>query len=362
MKITYRQITSQIDNGLFHTATQMPLTSETAIAVYKQYCKLCGVYARENLATYYGYTHGVDMYFIHPNLCPPRLLKLARRHLSAHFIKTRGPNSVNMKETMYTAFNFARRRAVIDDPLKRGTPEKKARLIELRPHRKGLYAYDRALGIEIEGTAPMDRGQLTDALPYYTQAVSDNSIRVVNENHEPHEIRMLLNRATFDPRLHRVCNALSAAGFRTNKTCGLHVHMDARHLQMIARKKIQKSMTAWLKLLIELVPESRRNNTYCKLDLASGRYCAVSVETGGKNTIEVRLHSSTIDQNKITMWIRLIELLAVLPAPARKLTTTLVGLESLPLCEWDKTYWRSRHRQLNPGQYPVTPASTDASE
>jgi hypothetical protein len=367
-RLSYKYLVSQIENGVFHVEHKMPMNPETAQAVYQKYCQLCNIAAPINPKPHFGFYKSADVWFIHPNGCPRGLQQLARRHLGQLWVATTPkPDNdydtrANLKAVIFNALGFRRRKEVINDPLKRGTPTEKARLVELRPHDKGLYAYKRALGVEIEGTSPLSRAALEEALPYWSNVVNDGSIRTIHQNHAPAEIRMLLNRATFDQRLSTICNRLTALGFVTNKSCGLHVHMDSRHVPFNERKKIQKNMTAWLKLLVELVPESRRDNHYCRLDTKSGRYCAVSIETGGKNTIEVRLHSASIDQNKITMWVRLIELLAVLPAPARKLTNTLVGLESLPICEWDKSYWRARHQQLNPNKYPAGTPAADASE
>jgi hypothetical protein len=368
-QLTYNYLVSQIEHGVFHVEHKMPMNPETAEAIYRKYCQLCNIAAPDGPKTYFGFYKSADVWFIHPHSCPRGLQQLARRHLGALWVASndkatnnRPDANANLRAVIYNALGFRRRKEVIDDPLKRGTPTEKARLIELRPHDKGLYSYKRALGVEIEGTSPLSRRALGEALPYWSNVVNDGSIRTIHTNHEPAEIRMLLNRSTFDQRLHAICKRLNALGFVTNRSCGLHVHMDARHIPFAERRKIQKNMTAWLKLLVELVPESRRDNQYCRLDTKSGRYCAVSIETGGKNTIEARLHSSTTDQAKITMWIRLIELLAVLPAPARKLTNTLAALESLPLCDWDKSFWRARHMQLNPNKYPAGTPAADANE
>jgi hypothetical protein len=48
------------------------------------------------------------------------------------------------------------------------------------------------------------------------------------------------------------------------------------------------------------------------------------------------------------MWIRLCELLFVLPKPRPNTGRDLAALDALPLCEWDKSYWRQRYMQLNP--------------
>jgi hypothetical protein len=361
MKITYKQLTAQIDapEARFCTVTGMPANAETAMVLLRQYQAIIGQNNDEwcSADVFCGYTLGVDIWFIHPRSCPAKLSQIARRHLSA-VLRKLAPND-SFRAAIYDGMGFSR---ASYSPQPNLTVIERAREIDLVPTKKGFYGYARALGIEIEGTSPHEHESLAGYLPYYTRVVSDSSIKTIISGHTAAEVKILLDRATFDQRLTRVCKTLNELGFATNRSCGLHVHLDARHLDMSTRQKMQRNMTKWLSLLIELVPLSRRDNSYCKLDLRSGRYCAVSVQTGGKNTIEIRLHSATVDQTKITMWLRLLELLAVLPPPAPKLTTTLLGVESLPLCEWDKNYWRARHRQLNPGSYPDSTASTNENE
>ena len=224
----------------------------------------------------------------------------------------------------------------------------KIKSAELTP--KALH-YQRAVGIEIEGYTP-SRNKLSDKLPYFSRTASDSSINPPYGN-EDCEVRMLLNRGAMEPRLSKILNILNSNTFGHNKSCGLHVHMEASHLSMVDRAKKQMKMIKWLRLLKKFVPESRRDNTYCRLDgdarsLKNSRYAAVNIETGHKNTIEVRLHSSTTNQTKIMMWVRLCELLFVLEAPKASVGADLAALEGLPLCEWDKSYWRQRFADLNP--------------
>jgi hypothetical protein len=224
----------------------------------------------------------------------------------------------------------------------------KIKSAELTP--KALH-YQRAVGIEIEGYTP-SRNKLSDKLPYFSRTASDSSINPPYGN-EDCEVRMLLNRGAMEPRLSKILSILNSNTFGHNRSCGLHVHMEASHLSMVDRAKKQMKMIKWLRLLKKFVPESRRDNTYCKLDgdarsLKNSRYAAVNIQTGPKNTIEVRLHSSTTNQTKIMMWVRLCELLFVLEAPKASVGADLAALEGLPLCEWDKSYWRQRFADLNP--------------
>lgn len=221
--------------------------------------------------------------------------------------------------------------------------------LELTPN---AMRYQRAIGIEIEGFSPFERHELQDALPYYCRIASDASIRPTGNTHGA-EVRMLLNRSAVEPRLVRALKVLHAHEFQTNRSCGLHVHLHAAHLTTTERQAKQSAMIAWLRLLSNFVPQSRRQNDYCRLDMCTAtarrnRYAAVNICTGDKLTIEVRLHSATTDLTKIMMWIRLCELLFVLPKPRPNTGQDLAALDALPLCEWDKSYWRQRYMQLNP--------------
>lgn len=212
--------------------------------------------------------------------------------------------------------------------------------------------YQRAIGIEIEGFSPHTIREVGAALPYYCRAAHDGSIRPP-ANNDGCEVRMLLNRASPEPRLAKALQILHGLNFKTNRSCGLHVHLHAAHLTTAERHAKQTAMLGWLKLLTGFVPPSRRSNDFCRLDMSTAtarrnRYAAVNIQTGQKNTIEIRLHSATTDATKIMMWLRLCELLFVMPKPKASVGKDLAALDALPLCEWDKSYWRQRYMQLNP--------------
>lgn len=108
--------------------------------------------------------------------------------------------------------------------------------------------------------------------------------------------------------------------FQVNRSCGLHVHLDAR---AINHKKVFKRLVRAEDALTMLVPSSRRRNNYCEptefedLDEAldnNDRYKrvnATALET--HNTIEVRLHSGTIDAHKILAWCDLLKAISKAP-------------------------------------------------
>jgi hypothetical protein len=215
------------------------------------------------------------------------------------------------------------------------------------------FRYSRAVGVEIEGFCSLTREQMEEALPFWSRAVSDSSIRPVSGT-QPHEVRALLPRDAMEPRLFSLCRKLSDVNFRVNASCGLHVHFDMRGRSGDEVKAKARIAEAWLHALQELLPASRRGNDFCKWGISTtDRYRAVNLRAyQSHNTLEIRCHSGTIDYTKILAWIRLCEL--VLALRRRPKSGSCVGvLEQLPLAEHDRAYWLARHRALNPNQYPA---------
>jgi hypothetical protein len=233
-------------------------------------------------------------------------------------------------------------------------PETEARTFEQRVRAKPLcpetFKYDRAVGVEIECFGQIGRKALCDALPIWAGVTGDGSIAPTEGN--AHEVRVLLVRRELEPRLFRLCKRLDALGLKVNRSCGLHVHLDQRGQTEQQVERRAKVMDAWLCALQELVPASRRENSYCRFGTSwKDRYRAVNLcAFSAHRTLEVRLHSGTTDYTKILAWVRLLELLAAL-AKKPKPGGCVAVLEQLPLAAHDLAYWRSRHAALNPHMY-----------
>lgn len=223
------------------------------------------------------------------------------------------------------------------------------------------FHYEKAISVELEGFSKNTFEEIETAIPYFTRVVGDGSIRPNNTNEKAAEIKALFPRGTLEPRLYQLTKTLRALDMKCNRTCGLHVHFDMRTRTETEVLKIAKRTDKWLKALQELVPASRRDQHYCKFGIsASGndRYRAVNFAAFFKyKTLEIRLHSATFDYAKILSWIRLCELiLAIRYNP--KAADCIGTLGQLPLMDYEASYWRARHRALNPGQYSNNAGST----
>jgi hypothetical protein len=242
----------------------------------------------------------------------------------------------------------------------RPVPETLTQRMAARPLNPDTFKYTRAVGMEFEGMASIGAPDLAARLPVWSRVAQDGSIRPVSGT-VAHEVRALFPREMLEVRLHRLLTVLGSVGFRVNASCGLHVHFDMRGRSEAHVMDRARMVDKWLYALRELVPASRRDgNNYCKFGVSkTDRYRAVNVRAfESHSTLEIRLHSGTVDYTKVLAWLRLCELLL---AMRRKPTAAdcLGTLAQLPLAEHDVAYWRERHRTLNPGQYSGSNVSSE---
>ena len=243
------------------------------------------------------------------------------------------------------------------------TAEKKMRLCHFVPQ---SFRYDKAIAVEMEGFSTHSHDTLAANLPYWSRVVSDGSIRPNHSEEKPAEVKAVFPRSMLEPRLYRIAAKLKTLGLKCNKSCGLHVHFDMRGRTSADVLKIAKRVDKWLRALQELVPASRRDQNYCKFGISttgSDRYRAVNFASFSKyQTLEIRLHSATFDYAKILSWIRLCELLIALRSNPKD-ADCIGTLGQLPLMDYELSYWKARHRALNPTQYTNQDgATTEQSE
>jgi hypothetical protein len=202
---------------------------------------------------------------------------------------------------------------------------------------------DRTFGIEIEFIG--DRGNVA-------QGIRDLGLRceIENYNHNtrPHwkitsdsSVHPNANQAGYGwelvspilkgrdglEQIRKVCEALESAGAKVNRSCGLHVHHDARDFQNETFKNLIKIYARFEPVIDTLVAPSRRGNVnqYCqtlaRIDLENvlnagdpttlrraygDRYKKLNLQSYVTHgTVEFRQHQGTINAEKIINWVKL---------------------------------------------------------
>lgn len=138
----------------------------------------------------------------------------------------------------------------------------------------------------------------------------------------------LAGEAGFDT-VRKVCDALTDAGARVDRSCGLHVHVDTKGLTAEGIVRYAEALYAAQPMLRSLVSPSRRTGQWSR-PTRSGmlhtfrsavtgaprpgyggegidRYTAINLTAYGRHgTIECRLHHGTLNGNKIVRWIEML--------------------------------------------------------
>lgn len=162
------------------------------------------------------------------------------------------------------------------------------------------------------------------------------------------------NKASGFESLNKLCNALNEAGCYINKTCGLHVHLDVRNLDKEGVRLLGRKLTRCLPVLKHIMPESRHNNRYCRLGMSrfgGDRYFAVNLTSYKKfKTIEIRLHSGTVDFEKIKNWIEVLQAIrkSEITVPQTKFQQLI---DTLNLSDKLVEYLERRITKLNPSAW-----------
>jgi hypothetical protein len=151
---------------------------------------------------------------------------------------------------------------------------------------------------------------------------------------------MMMDDAGECIELKNVCAQILTVQPQINRQCGLHVHVEVLDYTWDDMRRLLALWTRYEPFFFELLPPSRRHNTYCKplrksvwtagnspswpsvdrsIDardertfrsttlFAGDRYHALNIDhfwSAGR--IEFRLHSGTIDYVKIRNWVRLL--------------------------------------------------------
>lgn len=207
------------------------------------------------------------------------------------------------------------------------------------------------------------------------QVKGDGSLGSDDPDDVPIEICVLFNLKTGFQDLARVCQALREFNGSVNKTCGLHVHLDARQ-HLIARPNLAFTRTDQLKqrrailrmsgylvrclpFLVAMQPESRRSNSYCRYGRSErgDRYYMINTLAFQQHkTIEVRLGAGSTNFQKISCWIRLLARIVEMK-PQRAPTTFQEFIDVMQLDDSLTAYCEERITEFNGASF-VSPNFT----
>lgn len=171
------------------------------------------------------------------------------------------------------------------------------------------------IGIELEFYSKLDKtelaAKLTEAnLQRHANLKFDGSIRA-DSGYHPHELTLLVNEDEYQDVVKKVCSILKAAKSQVNESCGMHVHFDMRKRD---KDIIYHNLVTAQPILYAMNPASRATIKYCKKNTSKkfpeqpkDRYVGINpVAYGTHKTIEIRIHSGTINERKIINWVKLL--------------------------------------------------------
>jgi hypothetical protein len=163
--------------------------------------------------------------------------------------------------------------------------------------------------------------------PSNWKIVTDGSVHG-NSGEEFEVVSPILSGQDGLDQVRKVATALAGAGAKVNKTCGLHVHVDAQDLSGADIINCVKRYAANESAIDGFMPKSRRaaNNTYCqpmtyvaglleRTALTSTARMVAGITSSNRyyklnlcafvrhGTLEFRQHSGTVEAHKMINWI-----------------------------------------------------------
>lgn len=199
---------------------------------------------------------------------------------------------------------------------------------------------DNYVGVEIECYGALERDDLEKVLidkkmHKWARTVRDQTIKPTEARPHAIELNFMFKESEADQSLKQVDEVLQAFNAEANNSCGLHVHLDARHRDPAI---MFHNLVFFQDLLFKLNP-SRIGNTYCQpaktndiaLSEQTNHYAAISSYSYQKyRTIEVRIHQGTVDAKRIRMWVCILTKIANYPSKIGLENTTSGGLKDIP--------------------------------
>ena len=213
------------------------------------------------------------------------------------------------------------------------------------------------VGLELEFCSPRTRTEIGTALNEagladFVCLKGDGSVSP-NQGDHGHEICILATQDTVRDLVPRVVAVLAAMGSYVNKSCGFHAHLDMRGRDP---EHAWRNLRQAQPLLYRMVPKSRRDNHYCKqvrttsyvtARRSGDRYRGINVESlRSHRTIEVRLHSATLETRKIVNWVELLTAIVDAPAIEKPIRSVLALRRATGISSWLASYVTARIAQF----------------
>lgn len=202
------------------------------------------------------------------------------------------------------------------------------------------FIFNREFGVEIEAygvskttlTRELYNEGIATEVEYYNHTLR-NHWKIVNDgslsgNSSFELVSPVLKGEDGLEQIKKVSNVLKRLNAKINKTCGLHIHLNARDLELTDWKNIYKNYIRLEPIIDSIMPNSRKgnNNRYChsliqnnyenKINNSNSlqelsrnitgrdRYYKLNTESYWRHkTVEFRQHSGTIEYEKISNWI-----------------------------------------------------------
>lgn len=182
---------------------------------------------------------------------------------------------------------------------------------------------DEYIGLEMEFASRLSLETIADIIGEHNlqdsvRAMRDGSIEPTVAFPHQVEICVLTKAAELTTTLEKLKKIITPDRFEANRSCGLHVHIDARCEAEKMKMKF-RNLVSMQSIFFGLSKEHRRENRYChpvnakRFEDADSRdhYAAISTYSYFKHrTLEIRVHHSTLDLNLVEKWIKLIKKVA----------------------------------------------------
>jgi hypothetical protein len=225
--------------------------------------------------------------------------------------------------------------------------------------RKEIRFPERGYGVELEFASALNKGAVAQLLrsngidayingdaDYQREGTwcvkNDGSIRGPESHRYTVEIASpVLHGLNGLGQIERILAALGD-NVISNRSCGLHVHVDARDLQLKHFRNVGEVFLKFERVIERLVAPSRRGNDYCRrfsryFNLqnvrsmsnynirSTERYCALNLYSYvAHGSIEFRLHQGTKNYRRIRNWV-IFCVMMVHRASSRRVRSEVIG-------------------------------------